>query len=642
MYNTWTSVFLINTHCVVARRIFCSLGITHILLPMYRNQSSLPRLPVPSLRQTIDKYLYYVKGMITREAFQNTEKIANQFAISAEGQKLHSYVEQMAHNPRIANWLERWWSDAYLKDRFSCGVYVSPILTMTMHSNTAVNSDSCVRAALLIKHSVELKYMIEQQKLEPKLHKGEPICMEDFQYLFNCNRAPHAGRDTQHSYPESTHIVVIRRGHIFKLEVMDRLTGKPRPVAEIVRALKSIKERATEPAELSLGAVTALSRDEWARVRGSWMESSPKNVKLLLDIESAICVVTLDESNAKVDTTEAMWSMFFGFGDPTFTQATYVNRFWDKSLQVHVADSGLSGITFEHSGQDSLPPVSWMEYCTNRGAEDAAAVTEALQAATQAVTAADTANATELVLDASLGPELRSALIRGVDTMNSLMSQLDLSAVLVGFGAKRIKAMKLSPDSFCQLAFQVVFKELFGYTPSTYESATTKRYLRGRTETIRTVTPQSVAFVESYLSRQPEADIAQAMLLAGKAHAETTAACTLGHGCDRHLYGMLSAARELGLPLPEIFTDPSYAFFSKIELSTTFPLPTPGARVVGFGPVSANCVGIGYYIHPDEIVLGLSTWQMGLAEQFGDRLRYTMSDLALLMEKYGPAGQSKL
>lgn len=40
---------------------------------------------------------------------------------------------------------------------------------------------------------------------------------------------------------------------------------------------------------------------------------------------------------------------------------------------------------------------------------------------------------------------------------------------------------------------------MHGWTPSTYESATTGAYKHGRTETIRSATPESVEFCKAFL-----------------------------------------------------------------------------------------------------------------------------------------------
>jgi carnitine O-acetyltransferase len=504
---------------------------------------------------------------------------------------------------------------------------------MASHPLPDVNHFSCARAALFVKHSVEYKRLIDERTLEPETIRGAPMCMNDFTYLFNSVRVPLVGRDTLVSHPESTHIIVLRKGRAFKVEVMDPVTGEAKPVQELVTALRSIQLTAVEPAAdgVSLGAVTALHRDDWARVRGLWINSGPLNSKVLLDLESAIMVVTLDECRPEQDSTAAMWSGFYGF--ETAGERAYVNRYYDKSLQLHVADNGACSLTFEHSGQDSLPPILWGQYCMRRQVEDTQAVADAIAAATTPAGAAGgLADSVHELRLRDIDNELRSAFIGGVGALNRTMAQLDLCALRIPFGAETTKQFKVSPDAFAQMTFQVAFMQMFGYTPSTYESATTKKFLLGRTETLRTVTPASVEFVRALLADRPSKEVGEKLREACRIHSQSAAACSEGQGCDRHLYGMLCAAKETGMPLPAIFTDPAYAFFSTIEVSTSHPISTFGARLVGFGPVSPKCVGIGYYVLRKEMLFGISTWQHGAAARFAELLQAAATKMTRALE----------
>ena len=62
------------------------------------------------------------------------------------------------------------------------------------------------------------------------------------------------------------------------------------------------------------------------------------------------------------------------------------------------------------------------------------------------------------------------------------------------------------------------------------------------------------------------------------------------------------AAREQGIPLPNLFTDASFHTFSTVTLSTTHPNPTPGVDGIGFGPVSERCIGVSYFVFENEII----------------------------------------
>ena len=71
---------------------------------------------------------------------------------------------------------------------------------------------------------------------------------------------------------------------------------------------------------------------------------------------------------------------------------------------------------------------------------------------------------------------------------------LDLAA----YGKNFMTSMGFSPDAFVQMAFQAAYYGLYGRVECTYEPAMTKVYLHGRTEAIRSVTPESVDFVQTF------------------------------------------------------------------------------------------------------------------------------------------------
>ena len=87
----------------------------------------------------------------------------------------------------------------------------------------------------------------------------------------------------------------------------------------------------------------------------------------------------------------------------------------------------------------------------------------------------------------------------------------------------------------------------------TYESATTRRFFKGRTEVIRVVTSESDAFVQAMLAKDgaDDAVVEKRRALferAAKVHVANAQAAGRGEGVDRHLLGERTAAGNF-LPL---------------------------------------------------------------------------------------------
>lgn len=107
-----------------------------------------------------------------------------------------------------------------------------------------------------------------------------------------------------------------------------------------------------------------------------------------------------------------------------------------------------------------------------------------------------------------------------------LSSDIDMECFTFDkFGADAIKAIKLSPDSFIQIAMQVTFYNLQRKAPAHYESAALRRFINARTECIRSTSTESVEFAKVMLpgeckSKQQKKEM---MIRAINAHKEYAA-----------------------------------------------------------------------------------------------------------------------
>jgi hypothetical protein len=107
-------------------------------------------------------------------------------------------------------------------------------------------------------------------------------------------------------------------------------------------------------------------------------------------------------------------------------------------------------------------------------------------------------------LEWKLTPELIAGVRYAETRLSDLICQNDSQALeFTGYGSGFMKRHGFSPDAFVQMAFQAAYYGLYGRVDSTYEPAMTKQFLHGRTEAIRTVQPESVAFVKVGSSRRP-------------------------------------------------------------------------------------------------------------------------------------------
>jgi carnitine O-acetyltransferase len=619
-------------------------------MAMYENQKALPRLPVPPLEQTLALYRRYVEPMVGAAAFARTQHIVDAFGASAVARQLHARIVAHAEDPAVANWLERWWSDSYLADRQTPCVNVSPVLGFARCARAAA-AGQAAHAAVVAHLAARFHLLVASGALAPDTAKGNvPMCMDDYRMLFGAVRLPAAGRDVVVSHlaaPNAPprHAVVMVNGRIFRLDVV-AADGTAVPAPQLRRCLAAMLAAPSNSGtiEACVAALSALDREAWAAARGTLIAGCGANSRALATIESALFVVTLDDVAPAADSGDSLHCLVHGHTRAAITAAAatagkalpHVNRWWDKSLMLHVGRGGMAGLTFEHSAMDSLPPLRLCEFIATSSA--ALYGDETLASGASA--------GSELLHEArfEVGGALAALVRQGQQRLVALVDALGLTVLPTPFGKDVLRTLGVSPDAFVQLCAQVAFQKLRGFVPSTYEAAGTKTFLHGRTETLRVVNGASQAFVEAYrdasggfTARVPAGDakrVADAMRAASGAHSASSRIAAAGQSCDRHLFGLLCAAKELGMTgdkLPAIFRDPSFATFGTIALSSTHPLPVPGVRTVGFGPVSSKGVGLAYFILPGEVLVCASSWRDGRCEEFAAEIKNTMAAMRTVL-----------
>lgn len=67
------------------------------------------------------------------------------------------------------------------------------------------------------------------------------------------------------------------------------------------------------------------------------------------------------------------------------------------------------------------------------------------------------------------------------------------------YGSRFIKEVaKCSPDAYIQIVLQLAYYRVHKSPTAVYESASTRLFKHGRTETCRSMSPESLAFIESF------------------------------------------------------------------------------------------------------------------------------------------------
>nr|VFK42864.1 MAG: Choline/Carnitine o-acyltransferase [Candidatus Kentron sp. SD]VFK48465.1 MAG: Choline/Carnitine o-acyltransferase [Candidatus Kentron sp. SD] len=584
-----------------------------------------------------------MKPLVPVRQFAITRQKATAFLGSNTAKRLQKHIERYAADPAIPNWFRRWRNDEFLADRNPPGIFVSPVFAFTS-SPSGEHKDQITQAATITHAATRFFVDLKTASFSVDYYRGKPLCMDDYKYLMGAARIPMPARDIivpyfiHGAYGAPHHIVVMCGGRIFRMEVLTR-NIEPIPAPALCAAFREIRDIVdrsssaldTIPITHALGALTFLHREQWVAVRGHLIGSSHVNRLALHTIESALFVVSLDDTAPPPHTGDALHHLIHGLPLP-FTAQTRnearnadsvrarlavmsptdsplpVNRWWDKTLQIHVARNGYAGLTFEHSMLDSLPPLRLCQYVREYNTEKNSPIAkEGFH---------DPATFSEVHFEADA--ELSAAVLRGSLALKETIQRLALSALrITQFGSWHLKSLDISPDAFVQMGLQIAFQEVRGFVPNTCESVSIKAFLHGRTERLRVVNEASQRFVEAFNTmkrkgisdRRTLAKLSGLLRQASAEHVQLVKQARTGNGFYSHFTGLMFAAREQGIPLPNLFTDASFHTFSTVTLSTTHPNPTPGVDGIGFGPVSERCIGVGYFVFENEIILGVSSWR---------------------------------
>lgn len=69
----------------------------------FEHEENLPSLPVPNLKETLDKYLDTVRAVTTDQEYERTEKLVREFENSEMAKLLQEKLQEKAKNSK--NWV---------------------------------------------------------------------------------------------------------------------------------------------------------------------------------------------------------------------------------------------------------------------------------------------------------------------------------------------------------------------------------------------------------------------------------------------------------------------------------------------------------------------------------------------------------
>jgi carnitine O-palmitoyltransferase 2 len=637
-------------------RCFDKTVLDRSIIPTRHFQKSLFRLPIPKLEDTCKKYLGSVQPLVTPDAFKKTTDFVNTFQ-SGVGKDLHEALIARDKKNTHTSYISDDWFDLYLRDRQALPINYNPFLVTRFDPD---KPDGILRAAFWIASSVRWRKMYAQNILKPEIFwfgskdmycrqewflrtirlcpesisakalaigskfHAFPLDMSQYDSLFNSTRLPRRNRDEIQRVKFAKHIVVAHRGHYYKVDVADD-NENPLPEEQIYARLKAIEATNAAPAQVDIGWFTGDNRDQWTDARIT-LERDPLNKHSLETIDTALFVVCLDtDTDIHVDNSEGVNKASMQF------MAQDINRWWDKSFQVIFSKNGAACVNFEHSWGDGVAILRYSVDIFNDSISRSAK--------TMNRNAPATAPVEQLGWNLDYEPRLVDAAKKAQANLRAQINRVDFFSTVVDCIGKKdpvFSGSKVKPDPFMQVMIQLAWWRLNKSTVSTYESASTAAFLKGRTECIRSATNETQKFTLAFDKPDVSDQDKYAMLIAAtEKHAAVSKDAKMGSGVDRHLFALRKDAERAGGKLPDIFSDPSYTTFGSNILSTS-SLFSEALIGGGFGPVSPG-YGIGYAADDSSLVFNISSWKTGgpshSSEDFARAVYASSQDMANLIRR---------
>uniref|UniRef100_A0A1I7VUJ9 Carn_acyltransf domain-containing protein n=1 Tax=Loa loa TaxID=7209 RepID=A0A1I7VUJ9_LOALO len=162
---------------------------------------------------------------------------------------------------------------------------------------------------------------------------------------------------------------------------------------------------------------------------------------------------------------------------------------------------------------------------------------------------------------------MKAEIIRCYASYQEQINDVDVACLVFrDFGKGFIKESRISPDAFVQMAIQLASFKDQGKFSLTYESTSARFYAKSRTETLRSVTKESCAFVKSMVSTESSNEERVKLLKeAAGVHVINSKECLTGSGVDRHLFVLHILSKMTGINSPLL----NYYIAQPWELSTS-------------------------------------------------------------------------
>lgn len=305
----------------------------------------LPTLSCPLQAHMLLRYLHTVKPCVSEKEFKKAHQMVEEFALNY-GKQYHDIISDCYVHPEknMENILPNYY--------YRCSTEEMPLKNIAIIAPFChdvwpeLENSSIKRSGVIIQLVIEFWHLLFTQQLKTICDdKGHCLNMEQFQNLFSSVSIPdytcsqsYTFFKTESQSPASRHIVIIHRGHVFTMNVMDD-NYKSLPEEDIQNSLREMLLYANRNETEPIGMLTCADRHTRTSTRECLIEVDGENENMLMEIEQAIFVLSIDHKKVRGLDNLANEALF---GDGC-------NRWYEKSLNVYMHNNGMISLNINRT-----------------------------------------------------------------------------------------------------------------------------------------------------------------------------------------------------------------------------------------------------------------------------------------------------
>nr|XP_057931244.1 carnitine O-palmitoyltransferase 1, liver isoform isoform X1 [Doryrhamphus excisus]XP_057932440.1 carnitine O-palmitoyltransferase 1, liver isoform-like isoform X1 [Doryrhamphus excisus] len=602
---------------------------------LYSFQNSLPRLPVPSVKDTCRRYLESVRPLMDDEKYERMKGLTKDFEKNL-GPRLQWYLTLKSW--WTSNYVSDWWEEyIYLRGRgpimVNSNYYAMDFLYVFPTSIQAARAGNAIHAIMLYRRKLDRAQIKPIYLLANKV----PLCSAQWERMFNTTRIPGLETDNLQHMNESKHIAVYHKGRFFKVWMFyDGRLLLPREIEQQMERILADKSEPM-PGEERLAALTAGDRTPWAKSRDAYF-SRGKNKQSLDAIEKAAFFVTLDDTEQRFEESNPVKSL--DRYAKSLLHGKCYDRWFDKSFNLIVFKNGTMGLNAEHSWADAPIIGHLWEHVLSMDPFKLGYTDEGHCCGERHPNLPAPQR-----LQWDITPECQEAIDSSLTVARTLANDVDSHIFPFNdFGKGLIKKCRTSPDAFIQIALQLAHYRDKGKFCLTYEASMTRLFREGRTETVRSCTMETCTFVHSMIKDETREERLKLLKLAAEKHQNMYRLAMTGKGIDRHLFCLYVVSKYLGEDsafLKEVLSEPwrlstSQTPLQQVELFDLVRHPEYVSSGGGFGPVADDGYGVSYIIVGENLINFHISSKHSSPEtdshRFGANIRQAMLDILDLFQ----------